>query len=299
MVLDTAKDGFCEIKERLELTDVFGEDYIVADIDDGVITGKRDGKIELSVTFPGTKVVETGIYYFSSDLKGILIVNESGDVVGINESGFSKTLTDETLKKQMELAVRVENRYGNRTAEDTPSNDYIEAIMNLEDLDFIPEDLRADYQRSVTRIELVETFIPLMEYVSGETFKRPSLNRFEDTQSKTAELAYDLGLVDVLLPTKFEPQEDVTSITFAKAIDRMVIALTAYGYNQDKLLIDNDYGKGQKIFADMDQVLSSNRTYVQKYAIDYGVIESADNKLHPERSLTREVFLYYISKLVF
>jgi len=295
LVRETAKDGFCEIKENIELEDVFGEDYIVADLDDGIITGKRDGKIELSVTFPGTKVVAKGIYYFSSDLKGIIIVNSSGDIVSVNESGFSKVLTDAALKEQMELAIRIEERFGNRTNEDTPSSQYIEDVLNLETLGFISSDLKDDYKKLVTRIELAETFIALMEYIGEEELKRPSGDdRFKDTTSKEAELAYDLGILDVLLPTTFDPYGEVTPVTMAKAIDRMIVALEAYGYNMDKLLIQNDLGTGQKLFIDMEDVSPSNRKYIEKYAIEYGIIEGKGNKLSPQTSLSREVF-YIIS----
>jgi len=300
LVRETAKEGFCEIKENVELEDVFGENYIVADLDDGSIMGKRDGKIELSVTFPGTKVVAKGIYYFSSDLKGIIIVNGSGEVVSVNESGFSKVLTDNALKEQMELAVRIEERYGNRTNEDTPSSQYIEGVLNLETLGFISSDLKDDYKNPVTRIELAETFIALMEYIGDEKLKRPSgSDRFKDTTSKTAELAYDLGIVDVLLPTTFDPYDEVTPVTFAKAIDRMDIALDAYGYKKDRLLLENDLGTGQKLFIDIDKVSPSHQQYIEKYAIAYGVIEGNNNKLNPEKALTREQFLYYVSKLLF
>jgi uncharacterized protein YjdB len=299
LVRETSKDGFCEIKENVELEDVFGEEYIVADLDDGIITGKRDGKIELSVTFPGTKTVAKGIYYFSSDLKGIIIVNNSGEVVSVNESGFGKILTDAALKEQMELAIKVEERYGKRTVKDTPSIQYIEAILALEKLGFISDDLKNDYRLGVTRIELAETFIALMEYISGEEMKRPSNIRFKDTTSNTAELAYELGIVDVLLPREFKPYDEVTPITFAKAVDRMVIALEAYGYNQDKLLIENDLKTGQKLFIDIDKVSKSHKSYINKWAIEYGIVEGKNNKLSPEKVLTREEFLYYIYKLLY
>ena len=299
LVRETAEHGFCEIKESIELEDVFGEDYIVADLDDGVITGKRDGKIELSVTFPGTKVIEKGIYYFSSDLKGIIIVNGSGEVVSVNESGFSKVLTDEALKEQMALAVKIEERYGNRTKEDTPSSQYIGEILALEALNFIPNDLNDDYRKSVSRIELAETFIALIEYISDESLKRPNgIDRFKDTSSKTAELAYELGIVDVLLPTTFDPYGDVTPVTLAKAIERLTIVLDAYNYNQDKLLIENDLGTGQKLFIDFEDISASNKEYVRKWAIEYGIIEGKSNKLSPNKTLTREELLYYVYKLV-
>lgn len=300
LVKETEANGFCEIRDKLELKDVFGDDYIIAELDDDAIIGKRNGKIELSVTFPGTKIVEKGTYYFSSDLKGILIVNSSGEIVSINQSGFSKAFIDEALKNKVELAVRIEERYGNRTADDKPSQEYIEAILNLEDLDFIPSTLKDDYNKPVTRIELAETFVNLIEYISGETLKRsPESSRFTDTDSKLAELAYDLGIVDVLLPTTFEPYEEITPVTLAKAIDRMLVVLNAYSYNKEKLIIENDIGTNQKIFSDIDKVSISHRKYIEKYAIDYGIIEGKNNKLYPQRALTREVFLYYISKLVF
>jgi uncharacterized protein YjdB len=298
IVRETEKDGFCKIRDNLNLKDVFGENYVVATIDDGVITGKRDGKIELSVSFPGTKKSDTGIYSFSSDLKGIIIVNEQGDVVSVNESGFSKQFTDATLKKQMEEAVDIEKRFGHRTNEDTPSSQYIKEILALEELGFIPEALKDDYRQGVTRIELVETFIPLIEYISGEKMKSPKSSRFKDTKSNRAELAYEIGLVDVLLPTEFKPYEEITPVTLAKTIERMILVLDAYDYNKDRLLIENDLGKGQKLFVDMDKISPSHRKYIEKWAIEYGVIEGHDNKLSPGKVLTREEFLYYVYKLV-
>lgn len=299
LVRKTAKDGFCEIKESIELEDVFGEAYIVADLDDGIITGKRDGKIELSVTFPGTKVVAKGIYYFSSELKGIIVVNGSGEIVSVNESGFSKSLTDAALKEQMELAIRIEVRYGNRKNEDTPSPHYIEGILNLEALKITSPSLNEDYKKVVTRLELAESFIALIEYIGEEELKKPSGDKFKDTTSQSAELAYDLGLIDLLLPREFNPYGEITPITFSKAIDRMMIVITAYGYDQDRLKIENDFGKGQKLFIDLEDVSDHNKHYIEKYAIEYGIIEGKGNKLSPDKGLTREEFLYYISKLVF
>lgn len=298
LVKETAKDGFCEIKESLELEDVFGEDYIVADLDDGIITGKRDGKIELEVTFPGTKVETIGTYYFSSDLKGIIIVNESGDVVSVNESGFSQTFTDAALEEEIKLAKLVEDRFGGRSSEDTPSSQYSRAIINLEALDIVADSLKKDYRDEVTRLELAETFINLMEYIADDTLKRPK-SSFNDTTSSLAALAYNLGIVDVSLPTEFKPYDAVTPVTFAKATDRMLAALKAYGYNDDRLMLANDKGTGQKLFTDIDQVSASHRQYIDKYAVEYGIIESSNNKLNPEKGLTKEVFLYYVSKLVF
>lgn len=86
-------------------------------------------------------------------------MNGSGEVVSVNESGFSKVLTDEALKAQMALAVRIEERYGNRTDEDTPSNQYVEGVLNLESLGFTPLELKNDYKKPVTRIELAETLL--------------------------------------------------------------------------------------------------------------------------------------------
>ncbi|MBN2897436.1 MAG: hypothetical protein JXO44_01580, partial [Clostridia bacterium] len=298
LVRETASDGFCEIKERFELEDVFGDDYVVADIDDGVITGVRNGKIELKVTFPGTNVAETGTYYFSSELKGIIIINESGEIVSVNESGFTKAFTDEALEEEVRLAKMIEERFGNRSAADTPSVAYARAIINLEALNIVPETLKRDYHEKVTRVELAEMFVNLMEYISGESLKRPVSN-FKDTSSTVAALAYNMGIVDVSLMTEFEPYGDVTIVTLAKAIDRMVSALTAYGYEMDKLLLDNDLGTGQKLFQDMEEVSESHRAYVEKYTGTYGIIEGSDNKLFPEQGLTKEVFLYYIYKLVY
>ncbi len=299
LIRETSKDGFCEIKENIELKDVFGEEYIVAKNDDGVITGKRDGKIELSVKFPGTNVVAKGVYYFSSELKGIIIVNSSGEIVSINESGFSKILTDAALKEQMELAIRIEERYGNRKDEDTPSPQYIEGILNLEDLKIMSPSLNDSYKKTVTRLELAETFIALLEYISDEELKKPAGDKFKDTTSQSAELAYDLGLIDVLLPTKFDPYGEITPVTFSKAIDRMIIVIDAYGYDKEKLKIDNDMGAGQKLFIDLDDISDLNRQYIEKYAMTYGIIEGKGNKLSPGKQLSREEFLYYISKLVF
>lgn len=298
LVKETVKDGFCEIRESVELEDVFGEDYIVADLEDGVITGKRDGKIELKVTFPGTKVETIGTYYFSSDLKGIIIVNESGDIVSVNESGFSHAFTDAALAEEIKLAKLVEDRFGSRSSEDTPSNKYARAILNLEELGIVPDTLKKDYRENVTRLELAETFVNLMEYIADDTLKRPK-SYFNDTTSSLAALAYNLGIVDVSLPLEFEPYEKVTPVTFAKAVDRMQGALKAYGYNDDKLVLENDLGTGQKLFTDIDQVSISHRQYIDKYAVEYGIIEANNNKLNPEKGLTKEVFLYYVSKLIF
>jgi hypothetical protein len=141
-------------------------------------------------------------------------------------------------------------------------------------------------------------FVNLMEYVSGESFKRPK-SYFKDTNSSMAALAYNLGIVDVRLPSEFKPYDSVTPVTFAKSIARMETALVAYGYNDHKLLLENDKGSGQKLFEDIEEVSSSHRHYIDKYASDYGIIEARDNKLRPNDGLTREVFLYYVSKLVF
>lgn len=299
LVRETAKNGFCEIKENVKLEDVFGEDYVVAELDDGVITGKRDGKIELSVTFPGTKTAAKGIYYFSSDLKGIIIVNGSGEVVSVNESGFSKALTDEALKKEIEMAIKIEERFGKRTTEDTPSSQYVAEIIALEELGLVSDDLKNAYKKGVTRLELANTFISLIEYISGEEMKWPNSVRFIDTSSKTAELAYELGIVDVLLSTEFKPDDGVTPVTMAKAIERMSLALDAYEYNQEKFMVANDLGLGQKLFIDIEKVSPVHRPFIDKWAIEYGVIEGENNKLSPEKVLTREEFLYYVYKLVY
>lgn len=299
LVRNTAKNGFCEVNDKIELEDVFGENYVVADIDDGVITGKRNGKIELLVTFPGTSVSDKGTYYFSTDLKGVLVVNDSGKIVSVSESGFSEILTDAALKKEMELAIRVEERYGNRSDSDTPSSKYVESIMNLENMDFIPDSLNSDYKKAMTRIELAETFVAMIEYVGEAELKRPSgTSRFKDTTSELAQLSYDLGLLDVESPTAFKPYDGVTVVTLSKAIDRMMIALDAYGYKTEKIIIENDLGAGQKIFVDMDNVSSSNQKYIKKWGIEYGVIEGEQNKLQVDKPLTREKFLYYIYKLL-
>lgn len=299
MILKTVKNGYCEIRDNVELKDQFGDDFRVADIKKGVITGRRDGKIEVKVTFPGTVVSTKGTYYFSSELKGIIVVNKSGEIVGFNESGFAQVLTEDALKEQIELAKRFEKRYGNRTKEDTPSQEYVHQIMDLEELGFLPKSLKADYKEPVTRLELAETFVTLIEYISGDTMKKPNSSQFSDTTSKSANLAYNLGLVDVTITTKFEPYEKVTPVTLAKAMDKMITVLDVYGYSKDKLKLENDLNTGQKIFTDLDQVAPSHKAYVEKFTSTYGIIEGKDNKLKPLEGLTKEEFLYFVSKLVF
>jgi len=300
VVMKTARNGYCEVRDYIGLKDVFGKDYVVAKLDKNkeTVTGVRDGKIKLSVTLPGTKVDAEGMYYFSSELKDIIIVNSSGKIIGFNESGFSSELAQGDIEEQLALAVRIDERYGRRLPADTPSTAYIKEIMDLEELNFIPFSLKARYREKVTRLEMAETFVGLIEYVSGQTLKRPMIHRFKDTASLVAELAYDLGIVDVSISTIFDPNGQVTPVVLAKSIDKSIAAVEAFGYSKEKLLLENDISGIPVAFLDIGQVSPSYRVYIEKYANIYNIIEGTDNRLNPTLGLTKEEFLYYVSKLV-
>ena len=83
----------------------------------------------------------------------------------------------------------------------------------------------------MTRIELAETLINMIEYISGETLKRRSSSQFKDTTSKVATLAYDLGFIDLSLLITFDPYGEVTPVTLAKSIAKIKVFMDYYGYN--------------------------------------------------------------------
>jgi len=159
--------------------------------------------------------------------------------------------------------------------------------------------LKFKYREPVTRLELAETFVGLIEYVGGETLKRPVTSRFKDTASTIADLAYDLGIMDVSLAAVFDSIGEVTPVMLAKSIDKTIVAINAFGYDTEKLLLENDISGIPVAFLDIGQVSPSYRVYIEKYANIYNIIEGKENKLNPRVGLTKEEFLYYVSKLVY
>jgi hypothetical protein len=127
--------------------------------------------------------------------------------------------------------------------EDIPSDWAIEEIDAATEAGLVPENLQKDFTKPVTRGDVAQMFINLIEKCSGQLIDgflssrdlKINISAFTDTADKAVLAANALGIINGMGGGKFEPEGVLTRAQIAAIINRVarVLGVDTEGYSHN------------------------------------------------------------------
>jgi hypothetical protein len=162
-----------------------------------------------------------------------------------------------------------------------------EEVNNAIQLNLIPESLKSDYQRKITRSEFSSLVVRLYEVMVGKELSVKISSPFTDTNSIDVIKAYSLGIVNGVGDSKFEPNAPVNREQIATMFYRMLSVI-------DKNIANINY---EYPFNDIH--LSSNWSHSAIGFMNYNSIIKGypDNQFKPKNNTSVEEAIAMVMRI--
>lgn len=172
-------------------------------------------------------------------------------------------------------------------AESNPSKWAVSEVNEAIDNDLITNNVKRNYQADITRENFCELVIKLYEKTSSKTAEK-GFAHFEDTSNPEILKAHNLGIVEGVSDTEFDPDNSITRQEICAMLTR---AIGAIYKNID--VTDYEY----HTFADMNKISSWAMDSVQ-FAYDNDIMAGiGDNKIDPLGNATCEQSILLINRI--
>lgn len=145
-----------------------------------------------------------------------------------------------------------------------------------------------DYQKEVTRAELCAMAVQVMGIIAPDAPQVRTAPSFTDTQDEYVSMAYQLGIINGVSDTSFNPDGKVSRESAAAVLDRMAQAAGIYS-------------SGASVVAsfaeDYDDVSQWAQASVDAMA-ELGILQGTGGSITPKARLTNEQALVLFTRLI-
>lgn len=285
---------YVEILPKTKLTDRLGKEIIIAGYGSNGFTGYVRGMIKYQISESQGIKSNIGIIYFNSQLDALLI--KSGEeVIGLSQGGL---LEDKDVLLNSKTEALIVERFGNNLDADIPDKDYILNIIEFERKINLPELLKQDYRRNLTREDGVSFILSLYEYISGSKIKEVPNKYFKDDTTGISSKGYNLGILSPRNDRLFRPNELLTMEEFSMMLERTIKALQIKQIEyKDKISLTKT-NEQESIGITGDNTLAINREAYLKYTRDFKVLWLDGNPVKPYKILKLQELLSMMNESI-
>lgn len=220
-MLKTSNSQYIKLIGSSGITDRIGQPLKIATEDDKNIVGITRGYVVYQIkTKDGEKTASSRLYFNSTADE--IVITKGDDIISSSEENLKSEIEEKSnLPETKALKEKISTRFGDSSANDIPTTENIEYILNLEEKIILSNQLKGDYRSTATKEDGMLLVINIFESFTGIKFKEPAIPTFVDDTTGISTKAYNLGAISITADRKANPSSAIDVVMLKDILKRI------------------------------------------------------------------------------